>query len=70
MPQIELTDEQYARLEEAATAKGLTPVGWIIATVLDSDAERRDAEGEGFLSDSDRIYLVELLEQERLDPRP
>ena len=70
MPSIELPDEQYERLVQAAAARGLSPVGWIIATILDSDAERREGGGAGFLSDDDRAYLTERLKQERREPAP
>jgi hypothetical protein len=70
VPSIELPDEQYARLVQAAAARGLSPVGWILATVLDSDTERRESGGAGFLPDDDRAYLTERLEQERREPAP
>ena len=70
MPSIELPDEQYERLVQAAVARGLSPVGWIIATVLDSDTERRESGEAGFLSDDDRAYLTERLGQERREPAP
>lgn len=70
MRSIELPDEQYERLVQAAVARGLSPVGWIIATVLNSDTERRESGGAGFLSDEDRAYLTERLEQERRVPAP
>lgn len=70
MARIELSDEQYARRVEAAAAIGLTPVGWIIAAVLDSDTARRESEGAGFLSDCDRTYLAEQRQQERREPAP
>lgn len=70
MRSIELPDEQYARLVQAAVARGLSPVGWIIATLLDSDMERRESGGAGFLSDDDRAYLTERLKEERQEPAP
>ncbi|HEU0302119.1 MAG TPA: hypothetical protein VFR37_21870 [Longimicrobium sp.] len=68
MARIELSDDQYARLLAVAGSKGLTPIGWIIATLLRSDDERRESDGAGFLSESDRADLAARVEQERVEP--
>lgn len=66
MAQIELSDEQYARLRAAAVAKGLTPIGWIIAALLEDDARHRE-QGTSVLSDERRAGLIERLGLERVD---